>query len=441
MSAVEIRRQQFFFQGKPLRLRGIGLGSWLNLEHFMVGLPGLDEMIRDALEARFPGTVSRFEDSFFTREDAEYLSGLGINFLRVPFRAALLWDAQLDRIRPEGVRALIRLADLCEEYRLFFMPDLHAAPGAQNPDWHSGCETGLPLFWKYRPLRDAAVRIWEAAADALRGYRYLFGYDLLNEPVLPSPDKKLLNDFHLRAAEAIRRRDSEHLILAEGSRFAMDFTDVILPDPGKSAFTFHYYPGVWDPRLDDPAFPSAERAAAYRSAFDAIRKTMGSYGGPLLCGEAGVELQTLGEESGVRLLAEQLALFEEECVNWCLWSYKDTGMMGLRVLSEETAWMKLAGLVRTHWDHHRDMRIGKAFADQAAQTWLPGLTDAETDALQFRFRAAMFRPEAEHLLRPALDQLSREEASRLGTDFAFSSTLERRLFRQLLSRVCSGPPD
>ena len=27
--------------GEPVFLRGIGVGSWLNLEHFMMGVPGL----------------------------------------------------------------------------------------------------------------------------------------------------------------------------------------------------------------------------------------------------------------------------------------------------------------------------------------------------------------------------------------------------------------
>ena len=38
----------FAFRGHSVALRGIGVGSWLNLEHFMVGLPGLDGMLRAA---------------------------------------------------------------------------------------------------------------------------------------------------------------------------------------------------------------------------------------------------------------------------------------------------------------------------------------------------------------------------------------------------------
>ena len=436
MFTAEIKNRQFSFQNKPLRLHGIGLGSWLNLEHFMVGLPGLDRMIRDALDQRYPGTVSEFENHFFTAEDAEYLAGIGVNFLRVPFRSSLLWDEQRNAICPEGLNVLVRLADLCEAHHLFFMPDLHAVPGAQNPDWHSGCETGVPLFWKYQAFRDAAVRVWETVAEALSGYQYLFGYDLLNEPVLPSSDKEVLNDFHSRASEGIRRHDSSHLILVEGSRFAMDFSGVRLPDPGRSAYTFHYYPGVWDARLEDPGFPPAEREVAYQSAFDAIHRSMSAYNGPMLCGEAGVELQTLGEETGVRLLSEQLSVFEKEDVNWCLWSYKDTGMMGLRIPSPKTPWMKLADLIRTKWDHHRDMHLGQDFATRMAQAWVSDLTEEEKNTLQFQLRATMFSPETEHWLKPALKQLTEEEAACLGKSFAFSNTEERTLYRRLLQQAC-----
>lgn len=42
--------RHFTYGGKPIRLRGVGIGNWLNLEHFMIGLPTSDQMIQSAFE-------------------------------------------------------------------------------------------------------------------------------------------------------------------------------------------------------------------------------------------------------------------------------------------------------------------------------------------------------------------------------------------------------
>ena len=68
----------------------------------------------------------------------------------------------------------------CDRHGLFFLPDLHTAPGGQNPDWHSECETGVPLFWQHHALRAQAAEVWYAVAGALKDSEYLAGYDLLN---------------------------------------------------------------------------------------------------------------------------------------------------------------------------------------------------------------------------------------------------------------------
>jgi len=284
---VGIKHGRFTEGGAPIGFRGIGIGSWLDLEHFMLGLPGVDRGIRRALEARMPGFMRRFEESFFSDEDAAFLKSLGVNMVRVPFRASAVIDDMTGRPLDEGIASLRRLAGICARHGIWFLPDMHAAPGAQNPDWHSGCETGQPLFWRYAALRAQAARAWGLVAEALCDETHLLGYDLLNEPVLWGTDVEGLNAFHAQAAEAIRRHDGAHLLFVEGDRFAMDFTGVTLPDPGRSAYTYHFYPAVWEPALSDPALPRADRRAAFARAHRAILDTMGDGAGPLLCGETG----------------------------------------------------------------------------------------------------------------------------------------------------------
>ena len=437
MNCLKKHGNGFRFDGKPVTLRGIGVGSWINLEHFMMGMPGLDGMIRDELDRRMPGLAQTVEKNFFTDADAAYLRSMGVNLVRVPFNLGRLYDAQRDAFRPEGLALLRTLGEICERHRLFFLPDMHTVPGGQNPDWHSECETGVPLFWRYEVLRCAAVRAWGKIAGELKGFRYLAGYDLLNEPVLPEGQENLLDAFHARAAEAIRQEDPDHLIFIEGNRFSMDFRGVGLPDLERSAYTYHFYPAVWDSRLGDPALPEEERQAGFRKAHERILESFGSDPGALLCGETGFELQMTGEKEGLRMLEDVLCLFESAGVSWCVWSYKDSGMMGLRFPGENSVWRKVCARIGEEWNHHLDMERGDRLAGRISREWFGGrLTEKEIYALQFRLRAALFAPEAEHILRPALETLTDWECVRLGEDFSHERCETRAGYEALLKRYC-----
>ena len=436
---LSIDGNQFVFDGRPVTLRGVGVGSWLNLEHFMVGLPGLDGMLRRALDERRPGLTRAFEDSFFTDADAAWLRSLGVNFIRVPLNYRRLYDERTGAWVASGFETLRRLADVCERHRLFFMPDMHAVPGGQNPDWHSECAAGTPLFWEHRALWAQTARVWREGALALKDCRWLAGYDLLNEPTLPPDRSDALNTFHAMAAEAIREVDPEHLLFIEGSRFAMDYRGVTLPDPGRSCYTYHFYPAVWDTSLADPDLPEEERRAGFRAAHDRIMATMDGYGGPLLCGETGFELRETGEALGLRMLAEAIEAFEYRGASWCVWAYKDTGMMGLCCPRQDGAWQKLCADVARRWSHHGDMARGEALADWIDAHWFDGaLTPEERYAMQFRLRAALFEPEVEHIVKPALARLSDGECDELQSAFRLEQCAARDAFAALLTEKCGA---
>ena len=191
---------------------------------------------------------------------------LGINLIRVPINHHLFWNDQMDEPNPFGFEQLERLASICVAQGLYFLPDLHTTPGGQNPDWHSECRTGTPLFWEFEAFQKRAVKIWSAIAERLKDCTALLGYDLLNEPVLPSGQAGLLNRFYRRAITAIRKQDPRHLVFLEGDRFSMDFSSITpLCDPNW-AYAYHFYPGVWNERLLDPAMDEKERRKAFASA-------------------------------------------------------------------------------------------------------------------------------------------------------------------------------
>lgn len=38
MEFVRVKGNEFIYQGQSIRFAGLGIGSWLNLEHFMLGI-------------------------------------------------------------------------------------------------------------------------------------------------------------------------------------------------------------------------------------------------------------------------------------------------------------------------------------------------------------------------------------------------------------------
>ena len=89
MDFFKVNGKEFYYKGKPILFSGLGVGSWLNMEHFMLGLPGTDKQIRETF-ARVLGKedAARFFDSFIlnflTEGDFLLLKESGVNLLRVP---------------------------------------------------------------------------------------------------------------------------------------------------------------------------------------------------------------------------------------------------------------------------------------------------------------------------------------------------------------------
>ncbi len=417
MEPIRVMGNQFTAGDQPILLKGLGVGSWLNLEHFMMGVPGWDGDLRACLNQHSPRFMRRFTRNFFTAEDARYIRSLGINFIRVPINHHLFWDDEQDIPNPFGFAQLSRLAKICMDSGLYFLPDLHTTPGGHNPDWHSECRTGSPQFWAFGCLRRRAVRILGEIAVLLGDCPALLGYDLLNEPVLPQGRAALLNDFYRDAVAAIRRHDANHIIFLEGDRFSMDFSAVAPLDDAQWAYTFHFYPGVWDACLLEAAMPAAQRKEALEGALAAILGTMGGYQGPLLCGEMGYELSCLPTSLGLELTRMTIAALDARGSGWCLWCYKDAGFMGLVYPAADSGWMRLVGSVRGRWDHHSAARLGQAAAEAIGKLCPYPFTALEQERFQFVIRAMVAQTDVTHILTEALEALPPAVRETLPDDF------------------------
>ena len=121
MEFVRVKGNEFIYQGQSIRFAGLGIGSWLNLEHFMLGIPTPEKQMKEAFTEVFGPEKSAvfFDDfvcSFCSEGDFKLLKDTGINLIRVPFNYRLFLDDQNPELqKEEGFRYFDRLLDLCRK--------------------------------------------------------------------------------------------------------------------------------------------------------------------------------------------------------------------------------------------------------------------------------------------------------------------------------------
>lgn len=444
---IEIRGKEFVRDEKPVLFKGLGIGSWLNIEHFMVGIPCTESQMRDSFAAVYGEATAKrffesFADNFVTEADFTYLKKLGINLLRVPFNYRLfLEDEKPDSFREEGFRRLDRLLAFGKKYQIYILPDLHAVPGGQNPDWHSDNSTGYTQFWHYGVFRRQMAKLWGKIAERYCEEEYLLGYDLLNEPCVFSDrssdaETALIQEFYEEATEEIRKYDQNHLLFLEGDHFAMEFDCLHELKDEKTALMFHYYPAVWDPDLYRKDYEPDKRRVAFERVFTSLLEIRERFGRPVLCGEAGYETDWENPEFTEMLLRETVRLCGKYRVSFTLWSYKDARFMGLIYPKADSPWMKLSAEFGKTWDHDEDARRGEKAVNAFCDVYYPEATAEERYMLSFRQRAILYSLQKKHLLEKILREHSGEEMLRLPKSFRYENCEHFEEYEKLLREFC-----
>ncbi len=307
--------------GTPVRLRGVNFGGWLMMEAYLLGAPSFpqsvfeQEFIRQCGKKALGELMARFRDNFITEFDFKQVADWGMNCIRLPFHYKIGED---DRT----VTYLDKAVAWARKYNVYLILDLHAAYGAQNPDWHAGSSNGKAELWTKEINRNKTYALWEKLADRYKHETIVAGYDLLNESLVENT--ALLNEFYRGAIKAIRGVDKQHILFIEGSFWAqrIDVLDDFADD--NWVYSIHYYEPIefsfdWIPflRYPLPAFGKDEirrRMEGY-SRFTQKKKR------PVLVGEFGIHYRQ-GVYNEHVYLKDILESLNDLGFHWTYWTYK-----------------------------------------------------------------------------------------------------------------------
>lgn len=286
-------------------LKGYGLGGWLVPEGYMLHFPGTGSptSIRQQIISVIgtDGADEFFElyrENYVTEADIALIASWGFNSIRLPFHYEFFSPIDSPGVFIEtGFRFVDSTLTWCKRNNLYLILDMHCAPGGQNADNISDSD-GTARLWTESANQDRTVAIWRYIAERYSNEEWIIGYDLLNEPVMPSGYSNTnLRSLYIRIRDAIREVDTNHILFIEGSQYATDFTSLTPRFDSNMAYAFHKY---W--------------SETTQSTIQSLLNIRTNYLAPLWLGESG--------ENSNPWYYETVTLMNTQNIGWNWWAHK-----------------------------------------------------------------------------------------------------------------------
>lgn len=394
-------------RGQPIRLRGVNIGAWMNLENFLNGFPGSESALRAEFARRHGDERAAFFFDrllayMFSEEDAAFLQSCGFNAVRIPLNYRHFEsDMEPFVYREEGFRMLDRAVEWCGKYGLYAILDMHTVPGFQGPDWHADNSSQRSFFWDHLHHQERYFALWREIAGRYKDNPAVAGYDVLNEPVSNAAHGRFpaayesawdkINSVYRRVVSAIREVDERHMIILEGDYLGFYFSGFEAPFDDNLVYSSHLYP---DPAIKEGVYPGVVEGRMWdkEALTQAFLQSEGAqfslrHGVPLLVGEFGtLFIHQEERESRVQVMADMIESFESFGAHWTVWTYKDVGNMGLLQIDPQSEYAAMiAPLLRAEYDFTRMAGEGKRLLEAAADHIAAVVGDPNIDKAMNRY--------------------------------------------------------
>ena len=293
--------------GESILLRGFGLGGWLVPEGYMLhnkawieGFESpteIEEHIVSLIGAELAESFwALYRENYVAQVDIDQIAEWGFNHIRIPFHYKQFYNESGSET-PIGYDIIDELITWCEPYNMYIILDMHCAPGGQNGGPISDSD-GTARLWLEEENKELTIQIWREIAEYYSDNTLIGGYDLINEPVLPSGvSLEEFRQLYIDITDAIREVDSNHIVYIEGNWYGTDFSGLTPPWDDNMSYSFHKYWGE----------TSLSTIQSYISM-------SGQHNIPLWMGESG--------ENSNQWYYEVFSLLEENNIGWNFWTHK-----------------------------------------------------------------------------------------------------------------------
>ncbi|MDP2921041.1 MAG: cellulase family glycosylhydrolase [Candidatus Omnitrophota bacterium] len=361
-------------EGKEVFLHGVNLGGWLMMEGYILqGRNIAEKVLKKEFKKRYgqkelDNFSSLYRNNFIQESDFKNIASLNLNCIRLPFNYRVLEEDRID--------LLDKAVDFCEKYNIYCILDMHAAPGSQNEDWHADSE-GKAELWTNNKYQERFFELWELAADKFKGRDIIAGYDVLNEPVIRTPDAgKVLRKLYMSLVKRIRAIDKGHIIFLEGNTWSQVLEDIGEPFSENLSYSAHFYHPLeftfnFQKGLKYPGDILGEQWAR-----DTIKRRLEIYYNhskkwniPIFLGEFGVNSRD-GYYGEFEWLKDTISCFRDFKFHWTYWTYKAAANSvfpdGIYQYLANPLWVNRQGPV-SGWENFYD--LWDSHKEKIAESW------------------------------------------------------------------------
>lgn len=161
-----------------------------------------------------PQVMNDHWNSFITESDFAFMSSNGINAVRIPVG----WWIASDPNPPApfvggSLKALDNAFTWAKNHNIGVIVDLHAAPGSQNGDAHSGTRDGYLEWPDSQDNIDKSISVIDFLAGRYASNSALLGIALLNEPRAPGVPVDTLKTYYKRGYDTVRKHSSSAYVI------------------------------------------------------------------------------------------------------------------------------------------------------------------------------------------------------------------------------------
>eukprot|EP00253_Pinus_taeda_P020418 PITA_20418 len=274
-----------------------------------------------------PQVMNDHWNSFITESDFAFMSSNGINAVRIPVG----WWIASDPNPPApfvggSLKALDNAFTWAKNHNIGVIVDLHAAPGSQNGDAHSGTRDGYLEWPGSQDNIDKSISVIDFLAGRYASNSALLGIELLNEPRAPGLPVDTLKTYYKRGYDTVRKHSSSAYVIMCNRIGPADAKELFDINNGltSTVVDVHYYN-----LYDDSTFKSMsvqENIDYINNNRAQILQSLTSANGPLIyVGEWTDEFEYQGASMSdyQKFGNAQLQVYGTATFGWGYWSLKN----------------------------------------------------------------------------------------------------------------------